>query len=120
MGKKYIIELCDKPMKNENGNDIWRVEGFNTLVFDQNGLDKLEEYKEPEKETHELKVGDVCYIPGEYENNKLIVTRITGYTVEFMCSNGSLWSQFKKPFEEKVIFMYHSDSFSNFMKGDFT
>ena len=43
MGKKFIIELCAKPMKNENGNDIWRVKGFNTLVFDQTGLDKLEE-----------------------------------------------------------------------------
>ena len=47
MGKKYIIELCEKPMKNENGEDIWRVKGFNTLVFDQIGLDKLEEYVEP-------------------------------------------------------------------------
>ena len=36
MGKKYIIELCEKPMKNESGNDIWRVKGFNTLMFDQN------------------------------------------------------------------------------------
>lgn len=49
MGKKYIIELCDKPMKTENGGDIWRVKGFNTLVFDQNGLDKLEEYAEDSK-----------------------------------------------------------------------
>lgn len=44
MGKKYIIELCEKPMKNENGEDIWRAKGFHTLVFDKNGLDKLEEY----------------------------------------------------------------------------
>ena len=66
MGKKFIIELCEKPMKNENGNDIWRVKGFNTLVFDHNGLDKLEEYKEPERE---IKVGDLFL----YDNSKYVM-----------------------------------------------
>ena len=42
MGKKYIIELEDKPI----GNGLWKVRGFNSLVFDQNGLNKLKEYHE--------------------------------------------------------------------------
>lgn len=86
MGKKFIIELCEKPMKNENGNDIWRVKGFNTLVFDQNGLDKLEEYKEPKKET----------------------------------PDGSQYTMLTRLFKEKAVFMYHSDHFEAFLKGDFT
>ena len=115
MGKKYIIELCDKPMKNENGNDIWRVKGFNTLVFDQNGLDKLEEYKEPEKETHKFKVGDVCYLQEEHGDEKLIVTKIRPYTTSYMKSDGTVYSWLTEVFTEKAIFMYHSDLFEAFL-----
>ena len=120
MGKKYIIELCEKPMKNENGDDIWRVKGFHTLVFDQNGLDKLEEYKEPEKETHELKVGDVCYLPKEHGNEKLIVTKIGPCGISYMESDGTLHAWLTKEFTEKAVFLYHSDLFEAFLKGDFT
>ena len=120
MGKKYVIELCDKPMKNENGCDIWRVKGFNTLVFDQIGLDKLKEYKEPEKETHELKVGDVCYLPEEYDFEKLIVTKIGPFMINFMEPDGSQYTMLTRLFKEKAVFMYHSDLFEAFLKGDFT
>jgi len=49
MNKKYIIELEDEPFVNDNPFDdeeLWRVKGFNSLVFDQNGLDKLTEFDE--------------------------------------------------------------------------
>ena len=49
MGKKYIIELEDKPLANDEmpfGDEVWRVKGFKSLVFDKNGLDKLEEFEE--------------------------------------------------------------------------
>ena len=49
MGKKYIIELEDKPLANIEtpfGDEVWRVKGFKSLVFDKNGLDKLEEFEE--------------------------------------------------------------------------
>ena len=48
MGKKYIIELEDEPV----GKGLYRAKGFASLVFDQNGLNKLKEYKE------QVKVGD--------------------------------------------------------------
>ena len=120
MGKKYIIELCEKPMKNESGNDIWRVKGFNTLVFDQNGLDKLEEYKEPEKEMHKFKVGDVYYMPKEDHYEKVIVTKIGPYTISYMQTDGSLYAWLTEAFAEKATFMYHSDLFEAFLKRDFT
>jgi len=120
MGKKYVIELCDKPMKDENGGDIWRVKGFNALVFDQNGLDKLEEYKEPEKELHEFKVGDVCYMPEGHGDKKLIVTKIRPYITNYMQSDGTLYSWLTEEFTKKAIFVYHSDLFEDFLKGDFT
>lgn len=49
MGKKYIIELEDEPFgRNDDPNiphgmdELWRVAGFNSLVFDKNGLERLE------------------------------------------------------------------------------
>ena len=110
MGKKYIIELCDKPMKNENGNDIWRVKGFNTLVFDQNGLDKLEEYKEPK---HEFIPGDVCRWKDVFftRNNKVIITRITDEYVRFLNKTGEHGSMLRDEFETSVDFVYHANLF---------
>ena len=40
IGDKYIIEIGSH-MTNEDG-DLYLIKGFNSLVFDKNGLDKLE------------------------------------------------------------------------------
>lgn len=40
MGEKFIIELEDEV------NGLRKAKGFNTLVFDQNGVNKLTPYKE--------------------------------------------------------------------------
>ena len=53
IGDKYIIEI-DSHMTNAKG-DLYGVKGFNSLVFDQNGLDKLTRLEEGETE---LYVGD--------------------------------------------------------------
>lgn len=41
MGKKYIIELEDAPFVDINGDRLWRVKGFRSLVFDSDGLKRL-------------------------------------------------------------------------------
>ena len=48
MGKKYVIEFEEEPFgKNDNPviphglEELWRVKGFNSLVFDENGIKKL-------------------------------------------------------------------------------
>ena len=56
MGKKYIIELEDKPFENtalpiEDDETLWRVKGFRSLVFDEYGLAKLTEYAETDQES---------------------------------------------------------------------
>ena len=52
MGKKYIIELEDKMFHKtgEAGAVLWRAKGFNSLVFDMTGIDKLTPYTEPNLE----------------------------------------------------------------------
>lgn len=120
MGKKYIIEIIEKPFKDDAGREVWRAKGFNTLYFDRNGLDKLEEYKEPKKETHDFKVGDVCHLPKEHGIEKLIVTKIGAYGISYMESDGTLHAWLTKEFTEKAEFLYHSKLFEAFLKGDFT
>lgn len=38
-GDRYVIEIGEVI-----NNNLYRIKGFNTLVFDQNGLDKLERF----------------------------------------------------------------------------
>ncbi len=45
MGKKYIIEFESSPYIFHN-TTLWKAKGFNALVFDQQGLDKLKPYEE--------------------------------------------------------------------------
>ena len=56
---KYIIEVDDNVV-----DGLFKAKGFNTLVFDQNGLDKLQKYEElePTREEKSLpKNGDDYY-----------------------------------------------------------
>ena len=55
MGTKYTIEVEDKPFEllSEDGftsEKLFRVKGFNSLVFDWNGLNMLTPYTEPDLE----------------------------------------------------------------------
>ena len=49
VGDKFIIEVGETEWHPTKGNRYW-IKGFNTLVFDDNGLKRLEKYKEPPKE----------------------------------------------------------------------
>lgn len=53
MSKKYIIKIEEEPLVRKSAlhgeTAVWRASGFNSLVFDQNGLDKLTPFKEPEE-----------------------------------------------------------------------
>lgn len=117
MGKKYIIEIIEKPFKDDAGRDIWRAKGFNTLYFDQNGLDKLEEYKEPTTNKHPFKVGDVCYMSYASQEGKLLLTYVDNSTVSYIWYDGSVGSSFREMFEERAKFIFHSDALEDFFLG---
>ena len=70
VGDKFIIEIgevftakgtymaygCEE---NEYEENLYRVKGFNSLVFDDNGLNRLEKYEPPEEEkSSPVNVGD--------------------------------------------------------------
>ena len=77
MGDKYIIEIEDKPFHNEDGDFLYRVKGFNSLVFDMTGISKLTPYTEPaleqvRKEAYDKGFEDgkeLCPLPEVCHNN---------------------------------------------------
>ena len=69
---KYIIEVEDI------GNGLFRAKGFNTLVFDRNGLNKLKKVKD------EICVGDEV----RQFRTRFIVTRIKDHFVYGFTSTG--------------------------------
>lgn len=52
VGDKFIVEIGEcydrcLPFGDDNTpNELYRIKGFNSLVFDDNGLDKLQKYEE--------------------------------------------------------------------------
>lgn len=43
VGDKFIIEV-ESIYKDTNNNELYKIKGFNSLVFDSNGIDKLVDY----------------------------------------------------------------------------
>ena len=68
MGKKYIIEMEDMMFHKtgESGSEtfLWRVKGFNSLVFDRAGIGKLTPYTEPDIEQVRKEAYDQGYYIG--------------------------------------------------------
>lgn len=81
MGIKYIIEMEDKPFEllSEDGltsEKLFRVKGFNSLVFDWNGLNMLTLYTEPDLEQVRKEAYDKCMDEAEMSAYKLYSPKI--------------------------------------------
>lgn len=84
VGDKFIIEIAEVYENVFSGVDIfeaatseplYRIKGFNSLVFDKNGLDKLEEVADKKNyiASENIRVGDVVTVDGG--NIKFICTK---------------------------------------------
>ena len=100
MGKKYIIEMEDMMFHKtgESGAEtfLWRVNGFNSLVFDRAGIDKLTPYTEPDleqvrKEAYDKgwkeaeNYYDEYHVGDEFENGdgqKFVVLKMDGKEID--------------------------------------
>lgn len=67
VGDKFIIEI-DHVYWNPHLGNRYFAKGFNSLVFDDNGISKLKPYKEPSKEAPHTchncvyeKINEDCY-----------------------------------------------------------
>lgn len=66
-GDKFIIEVeekCVGDFKTEGTTELYRIKGFKSLVFDKNGLDKLQ------KVNSKVKIEDIDDMLAEYDLKK--------------------------------------------------
>ena len=52
----YISQIGEKSL--DTPHDLYRIKGFNSLVFDKNGLDKLEKYENGEEDAYQRGLDD--------------------------------------------------------------
>ena len=105
MGKKYVIEFEEKPfykMQRRGTSEtekLWRVKGFNSLVFDENGIKKLT----PLDDTLELAKHEV------YGN---------GFNEGYEVGLRNLWNGIRKVFDEPCDGNYSQSQLSQIFGDD--
>lgn len=76
-GDRFIIEIDGvTPIYNKDGKEVilHKVKGFNSLVFDVNGLDKLQKYGDeqiPYSEAYEKGLNDAWELAGKIATKKI-------------------------------------------------
>lgn len=58
VGDKFEIEIAEVFKGAESGNDKYRIKGFDNLVFDDKGLEKMKQITKAERP---MGIGDVVY-----------------------------------------------------------
>lgn len=115
VGDKFIIEIAEVYENVLSGVDVfeaatseplYRIKGFNSLVFDKNGLDKLEEISDKNNyiAPDNIRAGDVVTVGNC--NIKFICTKDNASGDYSKChllsSDGSVWKGCKKSDCKKV------------------
>lgn len=113
VGDKFIIEIAEVYENVLSGIDalatsepLYKIKGFNSLVFDKNGLDKLEEIADKNNyiASKDIRVGDVVTV-GDGDI-KFICTKDNASGDYSKChllsSDGSVWEDCKKSDCKKV------------------
>ena len=59
IGDKYIIEI-DRKYDEAGWPILYGIKGFNSLVFDEYGLEKLKEFKEPKEREDDESLRQFC------------------------------------------------------------
>ena len=89
IGDKFIIEVEQVYDAEYGVPKLYRMKGFNSLVFDDVGLSKLQKYNELPKKS-DIKIGDWVY--AEDRTAKFIVTFISNYEVAGIDMMGRTYS----------------------------
>ena len=115
VGDKFIIEIAEVYENILSGVDVfeaatseplYKIKGFNSLVFDKNGLDRLEEVADKKNfiAPDNIRVGDVVTV-GDGDI-KFICTKDNASGDYSKChllsSDGSVWEDCKKSDCKKV------------------
>ena len=76
VGDKFVIEV-DRVFTDDNGNKLYRIKGFNSLVFDENGIEKLVKSK-PQISTEGLAIYERGFGDGYVEGVRNALSSIAG------------------------------------------
>ena len=77
VGDKFTIEIGSKFCNSAN-ETLYRIKGFNSLVFDENGIRKLTPYKEHTDPSFVLRVGDQFKLNGT-DRTYIVITKIDNF-----------------------------------------
>ena len=100
---KYIIEIEEKPLCVFDKDTqtyfprLWRVKGFNSLVFDEEGLSRLEELNSDYINEHFGDLQDTAYKKGLHDGESKC-----GYCNEYQRGLDDAWKAAKKIFGYEI------------------
>lgn len=61
VGDRYVIEIGDIMRSSSGSKPLYKIKGFNSLVFDAEGINRLTEYKEHEA-AHETNIIECAWL----------------------------------------------------------
>ena len=104
IGDKFVIEIGNVIVTDNVTNEkLYQIKGFNTLVFNEYGLAKLEQQR---TKSYVIEVGDEV----EFFENKMIVLETDGVSITGITSDGTvkisyqpdLWAKTGRNFVEEI------------------
>lgn len=91
VGDRFIIEIGEIYYNDAGGAPLYRVAGFNSLVFDGSGLSKLQKIEAVGAQETEFRIGDIISIDERYygEPKKAIIIEVDSTCVTVFCDDGT-------------------------------
>jgi len=111
MGDKYIIELEDTTFTNDR-TKLYRVKGFNSLVFDETGLSKLKKYASTDD-----KLDTTYYLLLFYIYMSKVRTALADKTNNSI-DNKDLFTYLLKMVTNPLVFAYITDTAAEVTKSE--
>lgn len=90
VGDRFIIEIGEIYHNDDGGAPLYRVKGFNSLVFDESGLSKLQKIEAVGAQETEFRIGDIISIDERYygELKQAVIIEVDSNCVTVFCEDG--------------------------------
>ena len=90
VGDRFIIEIGEIYYNDAGGAPLYRVKGFNSLVFDGSGLSKLQKIEAVGAQETEFRIGDIVSIDERYygELKQAVIIEVDSNCVTVLCDDG--------------------------------
>ena len=120
MGQKYVLELEEEPFENY-GHDgsykptrLWRVKGFDSLVFDESGISKLTTLYDETEEIYQRGYDDA--VKDISSNEQAIATKVMNEVYE-AAKKICLGKEDGGISDEELLEIFHVEGFRSVFKN---